>query len=412
MSNCTDCTSTANCGSIMTSSCVLLSKDFNYSCDTPSTCFSSLDGLLRYNKDLICTIKDSIDLSGLDRTCYISTVDPTITVREVLQELINGVCSNISLIGGLANDLQNYFPNYELEKLNFPCVTAPCVTGPLSLFNTLQKIIDTLCATKGVIDDVNAQFTNLPYQYPIDYGDYPSIVNNLSKSDLDNLYFKVEEMSATYGSDPAIKNSFTYDPNGATTVAQTITNLWLTILGILNNSGGGGGTGYTFDNYFSLSGSQVSINCTNLKNNCITPNYIRSQHSAGNGISISSLGVISASQQAISSDTNILSIDPGTSEITARAKRVFFVESGVGTPPADTGASVVLKTVGDTVLTFPLPPVVVSGSTPTPIIVDMINAGVSQRYLPGIDYTINPGRLGITLTVAVIAGDIFDINYF
>lgn len=413
MSNCTDCNQISNCGMVLPSSCIKLSRDFSYACTEEEICFPTLEDLLRYYKPILCKVQSDTNLLTLDRTCYTSEPNTDITVYSVFQELIGQICGAYNLIEGLTLNLNNYYPNYHLETLQFKCIDSdPCTSNTLSVITVFQRLIDKICSLNSQTAALQALYDSLPYQYNIDFAKYPCISKDIGKSDLENLFVKVNEICKSYGSPAQIANALTYDqinPN-VTTLAGTLTNLWLSVIAL--RSGGSSGSAYTFDNFFSITGSVVSINCTNLKNNCITPDYIRSQFSQGANITISPTGVISTSNLPLTTDTNVVQVDVN-GILRARAIRVLFYETGVGLSSSD-DLSIIYspKAAGITVLTLPIVPAVTSGSTPTPINVELINAGTSLKYIPGVDYTINPSRTQITLTVALAVGDIVDVNYF
>jgi len=402
-----ECCEPYKCDKVYPSACVMLSSTQKYDCEEGNTCYKTLDDLLLYWKGKICTIDNSIDLSLLRRNCYTTNSNDGITVATVLQDLIDLSCSQADTITALSVQLLNYFPNYHLETLNFKCIGVdPCLIGqPPSVNTAFQRLIDKICDIATTTSTLQVLYNGLPYQYPIDFTKYSCISQDLGKSDLENLFVKVNEICSTYGGNLQIQNALAMDPLGATSIAQTLGNIWIKILTM--SGGGGSGTSYNFDaNYFTIGGgNSVTINCAALLANCVTPSYVRSQFTQGSGITISPTGQISATPVQLTADTNGATLPSGVLRVSQ--KRYMFYESTMGTPPSgDTGTTFVSSTIGTGIFTITPP----SAST-TPIYVYLHNAGTSITLIPGIDYTFAVGRTQLTLSTPLVANDILEITY-
>lgn len=420
MDNCTNCGGgvSSNCGSTIPSTCVLLSKTFSYDCETDSSCYKTLEDVLRYWKPIICDAKHALDLSSLDRTCYTTSSNTGLTLSILLQELINNDCANTTAISVLATALSTYIPDYKLiSTVNFRCTWSdPCVDDkPLTLQTALQRIIDKICDINSRLATLEYTFNALPWSYPIDYNLYPCIVHNTGKSDLDNLFYAVQNICTTYGTS-GMSTALAYV--GASSLAQAISTIWSSILTLQSSGGGGGGGGSTvgFSSDFTITSNLYFINPITIKN-IIDSAYVRAQFTAGTNITIDPLtGVISSNPPAVGLTTTTNAATLVGSSLEVRQKREIFYESSLaGTVPGNDGSvaytAVTVTTTTDLFFTQ-LPANVSAGANGSVILVDSYVAGVSKRMIPGLHYTIMAGRVGITLVTGVVAGQIIDVTYF
>lgn len=415
--NCNDCGNTVpNCGTTIPSTCVILSKSFNYNCSDDTSCYKTLEDLLRYWKPIICKSASDIDMSGIDRSCYTADTNTNLTIKDVLQEVITNACELTQRVNDNYTAMLNYYPNYSFNLLDWKCIDIidPCSTsGTFTLQYALQLLINKICSVSSSVNTLLASIANLPYQYPIDFTKYPCISHNTTKSDLENLFIKVNELCTNVGSNTEIATALSYDTVATSyNIAQTIQHLWVKLNSFTS---GGGGVSPTYGNGIVYTGGVVQIDCTWMKNNCINDTYIRSKFTAGTNINYDPVtGVISVPNLITpDADTNASVLTGNT--LRNRQTRVIYYESALAlVSSTDLGATFTPFTSGAVTLTFPIIPVKSTGSGQTPIIVDKINAGVTKRLIPGIDYVYLAGRAGLDFGsfVALTTGDIIDVSYF
>ena len=421
MSNCKNFTymMVSDCGSTLPSTCVVLSKTFSYHCENSVSCFKTLEDLLRYWKPIICDAKHALDISSLNRTCYTSNSNTGLTLVALLQELIDMGCANKLAITDVANSISSYIPNYNISTtVDFKCTwNDACVNDkPLTLQTSLQRIIDKICSINTRLSTLENTVNSLPWSYKITYSNYPCITPNNNKSDLENLFKAVQDICFTYGSN-GMSSSLAYI--GATSLAQAISMIWTSISALKAGSSGGSGSTVGFSSDFILNSNNLYyINPISVKQ-IINQGYVVGRLSAGANITIDNItGEISASAPALTLTATTNAATLASNALTVRQKRDILYESSLaGTVPGNdasiTYTSVVVTTTTNLFFTQ-TPANVAAGPNATVIIVDsyVTGTGVSKRLIPGIHYTILPGRVGITLVTGVVAGQIIDVTYF
>ncbi len=410
-SNCGCSEANGNCTGIYTSSACVKYTGVKFGCGEDSDeCFVTLNDLMAYIQPLFCKLVEDTDLSSLNRLCYTNATNDGITVVSTFQEIIDQVCSFQGVLEALNAAIYSYIPDYHLENLQFKCVGVdPClINEPLSLQTTLQRLIDKICEIYGATITLQGLYDTLPLNYPIIRLNYPCIPDNSGKSDLENLYIKVNDICTGFGSNSQIAQALAYDcyvgSNSTGTIAESLKRLWQKVCSMSS----GGGSVSSFGAGFAVSGTNISIDCAWIKSNCITDSYIRSKVSAGSGISYDPLtGVISASTT--------------TPVLNPEIRYIFY---------DDTSANISFSSFDPNAIYVAIPTATMAGagsksftlgtppSATSQIKVSFIdyNVGVttqSRMLIPGLDYDIL-GATSILVKAGVLpaaAFNIIDITY-
>lgn len=370
-----------------------------FNCNNEAICHKTLDELFTYIQPRFCKLISDTDVSTLNRLCYTTDSNTNITVVSVLQDLIELHCDVAGKITDIYTYVDNYFPNYTLETLQFKCIGVdPCLEGQsLSIKTTFQRLIDKICEINGSVITLQGLLDTSPINYPINRTLYTNIGNELGTSDLENLYIKSDLVFGNIGTSSQVATALAYDCYGSSsTIAESIQHLWQKVCGM---SSGGSGTGsYSFDSYFAISGNNVSLNCATLKT-CIDSTYIRNQFSAGDFIDISPSGVIS--------------YNPGLSGLNQPIRQIVYDSTLTILTSTDLNVSYIgttdLNSAGAIIVNFSAQPGTYSAITVEFIDYHIGTSTKSRMLIPGLDYTINTGRTGITIGAGVLPAVAFNI---